>query len=403
MLHPRHHGCSGRGAEPWVGIGGVTGRFLPFFPLAPVITAVSETPLPSLSILVPLAEESYATLRRARDGFLAIAYDDRSIEAVWVVERGSATDGAATRVLAEVQARRAMPRIHRVPSTRPKGLALNAGLSLVTADIVAVYDVDAVPHPQQPALAARAIVQGLADFVDAAELPEPAAGIFGRIQRAEALAWFVSMRSMQWWFGAHLVTGGCSYYSRQALAALGTFSETQAGDDTDASLKLAAAGLRIETVNLSSAGLSAESVGSAWRQRARWTRAQLLAVAANRQHLRGGALGLAGCIAMSGILSLAVAPLGVMAVAGWRRARWSCAVILVAEAARVAAAARFAPEIDDAHGKPPWLLFYAWDLATVASYWLSLYDLATGSTDWHSARGAAHPGAMAWPPDCADA
>lgn len=123
-----------------------------------------------------------------------------------------------------------------------KGAALNAGLPLVTTDMVVVLDADTTLHPEALALLERSIAAGR-DAVTGAVFPLNETGLWSRGRSIEYSIAAAVHKRLQLSFDALMVLSGCiAAYRCDTLRRVGGFPDRTVGEDMDATWTLQLAG-----------------------------------------------------------------------------------------------------------------------------------------------------------------
>ncbi|MEJ1157093.1 glycosyltransferase [Prosthecomicrobium sp. N25] len=242
-------------------------------PRDPEPPALPDADLPRYAVLVPLHRE-VAVVPRLVQGLLRLDYPAGKLAIRIVVE----ADDGPTR--AAVEAAIAGTPIERVvvppskPRTKPK--ALNYALALVDADLVAVYDAEDQPEPDQLRKAAAAFAAGPADLVcvQAALAIDNAGASRTWLARQFALEYamlFDGLLPALAGRGLLFLLGGTSnHFRREALARAGAWDPYNVTEDADIAVRLVREGGRLGVI-ASSTAEEAPVHHSAWMaQRTRW-------------------------------------------------------------------------------------------------------------------------------------
>jgi 1,2-diacylglycerol 3-beta-glucosyltransferase len=161
-----------------------------------------------------------------------------------------------------------------LPQREGKAGALNAGLRVVTSDIVVVLDADLQPLPdfltQLTRPFADARVAGAAAYLRPAN---PDANVVTRYAAVTTWVHQLVTSAGADRLGLNPPTLGASAYRRSALLELGGFPRVPVGEDVSTSAELTRRGWRTRFVHdaVADNGLVSD-VGQFWRQHVRWAR-----------------------------------------------------------------------------------------------------------------------------------
>ncbi|MGW3435929.1 glycosyltransferase [Streptomyces bacillaris] len=374
----------------------MTDLLVPTRPLHPHAVAgvpPGRRPTRRLTVLTPLYRESAATFERSARAIAALDYPDELLQVLWLVEAGAAGDRDAARAGAAMAAYRRAGldwRLLRLPGMSPKGAALNHAFPYAEGEVIAILDADVVPDPGQAAEAVHALEQGHA-LVQAEEFSEPGTGLTARAKAGEDAVWHASVRGLKRLAGVHVVAGSSVY----AWAATWDLVRPVRADDVEESyhwsLRLMGAGVETGFLASPSRVSATERPAAALRQRARWTRGQLRAVAVSWRGLptRGRLLGAVTVGSLAARAALPVVCAGAVAV---RRLRPAALALLLADAACVLGARRD-PAYRQRTDTTGWALVVPWHMVGAFAVYLALYEWARGERGWHSVREGSSDGA----------
>lgn len=221
---------------------------------------------PLLSVIVPAKDEARA-LRPTVEAVLASDYP--RLEVI-VVDDGS-RDGTA-RIAAELAARDPRLRVLTHAVNQGKAAALNHGLRVAKSDLVVTVDADTRPDPD----CLRRIAAQLAD-------PEVAAvatnvkvadrrGALGAFQSLEYVAELgVDQRALALVGAITVVAGATAGWRKQSVLSVGGFPSETLTEDSDLTITLQRAGLRVvyraDAVTRTNAPATLEAL---MKQRRRW-------------------------------------------------------------------------------------------------------------------------------------
>ncbi|GAA4785532.1 glycosyltransferase [Streptomyces ziwulingensis] len=378
----------------------MTDLLVPTAPLHPY--AVPDVPpgwrpTRRLTLLMPLYRESAATFERSARAVAALDYPDGLLQVLWLVEAGSAghRDAALASTAMEAHRRPGQDwRLLRLPDMSPKGAALNHAFPYADGEVIGIVDADVVPAPGQPAEAVLALERGNA-LVQAEEISEPGAGAASRAKAAEDAVWHASVRGLKRLAGVHVVAGSSVY----AWTATWDLVRPVRSDDVEESyhwsLRLMSAGVPTGFLSAASRVSATESPAAALRQRARWTRGQLRAVAVNWPGLsaRGRLLGAVTVCSLAARAALPVLCAGAVVAPVLRPAALA---LLLADTACVLGAWRD-PGYRGRTDAVGWALVVPWHLLGSLSVYLALYEWLRGDRSWHSVRAGGEASAAGAP------
>ncbi|MEM7488688.1 MAG: glycosyltransferase [Pseudomonadota bacterium] len=239
--------------------------------------AKADKALPKISILVPLHNEpdiaEPLTRRLSR-----LDYPRALLEVVLVVEAG---DGATRDALAAADLPPWM-RVIAVPDGQPrtKPRAMNYALPFTTGDVIAVYDAEDAPAPDQlHRIAARfaaapsrvACLQGCLDYYN------PTRNWMARCFTIEYAGWFRQMLPGIARLGLVVPLGGTTlFFRRAALERVGAWDAHNVTEDADLGVRLARLGYRTEIVPTTTLE-EANAAPLDWvKQRSRWMKGYVL-------------------------------------------------------------------------------------------------------------------------------
>ncbi len=340
-------------------------------------TAVSESRLPVISIIVALHNEA-----EVMPGLVAalarLSYPAERLDILFALEAHDHT----TRAAAKAAGRRIGARVLVVPPCGPttKPRALNYALQAARGELIAVYDAEDAPHAGQ----LRAAAEAFAADPELGVVQAPLGWYNGQdnwLTRQFALeyaAQFYALLPLYCRLGWPLPLGGTSnVFCRNALEACGGWDPYNVTEDADLGFRLAAHGWRaglIEPGTLEEAPVTR----SAWTgQRSRWLKGHFITWLVHMRQVRrlwdGAGPGAFACLTLTMLanaLSALIFPLGLMMVAGalvlagagWTAGLPGAAAGLVALGCAIACARTGAFR---AGLTPDWR-----DLVTLPVYWL---------------------------------
>jgi cellulose synthase/poly-beta-1,6-N-acetylglucosamine synthase-like glycosyltransferase len=230
-------------------------------------------PLPTYALLVPLYHEA-AMVPALADAIGRLDYPRDRLDVKILVE----DDDAPTAAAAETAVPRAGWEVVRVPPSRPrtKPKALAYGLQLVDADLVAVFDAEDRPDPDQLRRAAAAFAVAPADVacIQASLAIDHLPASHNWLAAQFGLEYRIQFETIMPWLarrGGWFPLGGTSnHFRRAALAEVGGWDPYNVTEDADISIRLARGGWRLDVL-ASRTAEEAPMTRAVWlAQRSRW-------------------------------------------------------------------------------------------------------------------------------------
>lgn len=231
--------------------------------------------LPSISILVPAYNEA-AVLERALASLMRLDYPDYE---VLVIDDGSRDDTLAVAAQWEGQHGPAHIRVITKPNGG-KATALNAGIAHSKHPLIMCMDADSHLERRTLLSAARHFRDPAVGAVAGNVKVENRGRIVTRLQALEYIEGLNMPRRAQGFVAAvNIVPGPVGLFRREALEEVGGYDTDTFAEDADLTLKLMAAGWRVEYEDQAIAWSEApESWRDLTQQRYRWTRGILQAL-----------------------------------------------------------------------------------------------------------------------------
>ncbi len=228
--------------------------------------------LPVTSILIPLLHEA-AVVPQLVKALVALDYPADKLDIQFLVEE---SDGETLAALCDVHRTLPSATVTIVPDGRPrtKPRALNVGLKRARGSLVAVFDAEDRPEPDQLRKAAAAFAHAppavaavqarlVVDHADERWITRMFA-----IEYAAQFDGIVPMMSDHGWF--FLLGGTSNHFRRDALVAVGGWDPFNVTEDADLAVRLRRAGYLIRAID-SATFEEAPVTVAAWRkQRTRW-------------------------------------------------------------------------------------------------------------------------------------
>ncbi len=231
--------------------------------------------LPPVSILVPAYNEG-RVMERALGSLMRLEYPEYE---VLVVDDGSSDDTLEIAAQWEGQHGPATFRVITKPNGG-KATALNAGIEHSRHPLVLCMDADSSLEPRTLLKAARHFADPNVGAVAGNVKVENRGTIVSRLQALEYIEGLNMPRRAQGFIAAvNIVPGPVGLFRREALEEIGGYDEDTFAEDADLTLKMLAAGWRVEYEDQAIAWSEApESWRDLTQQRYRWTRGILQAI-----------------------------------------------------------------------------------------------------------------------------
>lgn len=185
-------------------------------------------------------------------------------------------DDAETLAAIERHSLRSWVEVVRVPPGQPrtKPKALNFALPTCTGDIVALYDAEDRPHPQQLRAAWSALRVGGEDLACVQAPLQIANAAFGVLPFMFRIEFAAQFRGLLPWLAGHdllIPLGGTSnHFRRAALEEVGGWDPHNVTEDADLGVRLARFGYRVGVIDPPTLEDAPETFPIWFRQRTRW-------------------------------------------------------------------------------------------------------------------------------------
>ncbi len=286
-------------------------------PRAPVALIIADAELPVYSIFVPLLHDSRIAEQSWR-AIQALDYPHAKLDIKFIL----AADDEATRKFFEEQRLPSHIEVITVPKGAPdtKHRALNFALPFARGELVAVYDADSVPAPDQ----LRRIAGSFALAPKTVACLQTQVGFFNRQENwlarqcaLEQAHQFKLLFPRLAKLGAPLLFAGSSAHYRIAiLRQLGGFDAHNVGRDSGLGLRLARFGFRTALVPTLTREEAPLRLADWFVQRIRWTRGTLQTAAVNlrspvklARELGGGKMFLIEALSLGALIAALAHPL----------------------------------------------------------------------------------------------
>jgi len=209
----------------------------------------------TLSIIVPLYRESHETVDKAIVAMKNLQYPDKEVIFVFEPEESHFVQFVRSR---------GFDAILTDGENKSKANSLNVGFKHSTGDIIALYDADTEPEPEQALKAIRALEEGY-DVVSGYILA--ATDTFLQKMRAIDLLDYCSALTVN---SLPLLFGFSHYMRREVVEELGGWDGDTVVEDTDFSFKLQLFGYKVGIINSPIYSESSRGFKNMLLQRARW-------------------------------------------------------------------------------------------------------------------------------------
>jgi 1,2-diacylglycerol 3-beta-glucosyltransferase len=237
--------------------------------------------LPFVSLVVPARDEA-SVISSTLASLKALRYhaaDDTPSYEVLVVDDGSA-DATGARAVAESAADAHVVVHRREPAAGPrtKGAVLAWAMPFLRGDVIGAIDADTRVEPSFLERAMRAWQRDpSADALQVARWPRNASVSWLTRSQAEEQLMDLTSQCGRWVTdGTAELRGNGMFVRREALDAVGGWSETALTEDLELSTRLEANGRRVALAPEVTVGEEAvETLGALWQQRLRWAEGSL--------------------------------------------------------------------------------------------------------------------------------
>lgn len=243
-----------------------------------------DSELPTYSVMVPMFRES-AVLPDLVDALSGMDYPAAKLDCMLILEAADRETIAVARAMTLPAFMRIIVVPDAQPRTKPK--ALNYALQLARGDIIAVYDAEDIPDPQQLRKAVQAFDQGDDVVCVQASLA---------IHNAEA-SWLTRQFALEYaaQFGGLLPTlarlglpvplGGTSnHFRRSFLEAAGGWDPYNVTEDADLGIRIARLGGRIVTIPSLTLEEAPSRLAPWIKQRTRWLKGWMQTYMVHMRH-----------------------------------------------------------------------------------------------------------------------
>ncbi|MBK9079101.1 MAG: glycosyltransferase [Hyphomicrobium sp.] len=248
---------------------------------------IPDANLPRYSVLVPVFRE-VAIAPALVQAMGALDYPTDKLEIIFITE---ASD-PQTRAALSAASPPAHMQIITVPAGQPqtKPRALNYALQAATGELIAVFDAEDVPDPQQLRKAAAMFATGgseLACVQARLSIYNPEVSFWTRQFTLEYAALFEAILPALERLGLPILLGGTSnHFRRSALAKVGAWDPFNVTEDADLGVRLARHGYRVDMLD-SDTWEEAPRTVSAWLgQRTRWLKGWMQTYLVHMRHPR---------------------------------------------------------------------------------------------------------------------
>ncbi|HPN06580.1 MAG TPA: glycosyltransferase family 2 protein [Hyphomonadaceae bacterium] len=238
---------------------------------------VQDNQLPTMTLLIPLLREGLDVVKELVAAIGRLDYPVSKMDVKILVE----ADDVAT--INAVLAANPPPWFEIIPvppgEPRTKPKALNYGLAKARGSIIAVFDAEDRPDPDQPRAAMAAFQAGgsrLAVVQAPLLIHNGKAGWLAQQFEVEYAIHFRVWLPFLAWLKLPLALGGTSnYFRKQALLEAGGWDAWNVTEDADIGLRLARRGHAAQTITPPTYEEAPAKLGSWMKQRTRWMKGHL--------------------------------------------------------------------------------------------------------------------------------
>ena len=234
-------------------------------------SALKNEDLPVYSVLLPLYDERDIAPDLVQ-ALRALDYPPDKLEILFITEAHDAGTRAALMSAVLSKEMRILTVPAGTPRTKPR--ALNYALMFARGDLIAVYDAEDVPCPQQLRLAAGMFAASDPDLVCVQarlSICDPGEGFLARQFALEYASLFEAILPALERLGLPILLGGTSNHFRRAdLEALGAWDSYNVTEDADLGVRISRAGKRVAMLDSETREDAPGNAGAWLGQRTRW-------------------------------------------------------------------------------------------------------------------------------------
>ncbi len=236
---------------------------------------ISDTPLPSVSILIPAHNEA-VVIERTLKAMLKLNYPKDKLEVIVINDNSS--DGTGEIIDAYHANYPHIIPVHVAPEDGGKGKsgALNNGFKVATGEIIAVYDADNTPESMAIYYLVLAMMNDkkAGAVVGKFRVNNSQKNLLTRFINIETICFQWMAQAGRWfWFKIATIPGTNFAIRRSILDALGGWDEQALAEDTELSIRVYNQGYH---VRFFPAAITWEQEPESWKvwwkQRTRWAR-----------------------------------------------------------------------------------------------------------------------------------
>ncbi len=240
-------------------------------------------PLPFISVIIPARDEANVVERTVR-ALDALRYPRDRMEVIFA-EDGS-SDGTLE-VLQSLASTRGWMRVRHLEGAGSKAAAINRVLPEARGDLIYVLDADAIPEPDSLAKIAGLYASGVKAMVGRYAVANAGESAVSRMVFLEEVAWRFMCEGRSKLSLPCPPPAGANYaVDRELLLRVGGLREGALAEDAALTASLVAEGVRPAYSGVLAMVSAPTTLGALFRQRIRWYRGYLEALAAALRSLR---------------------------------------------------------------------------------------------------------------------
>lgn len=217
---------------------------------------VSGAMAKKLSLIIPLYRETRETIDKIVEAMKNLQYPDKELIFVFEPEE---------RHLAQLVRAKGFKAILTEGGPKSKANSLNVGFKASTGDIIAIYDADNEPEPEQALKAIRVLEEGHYDVV-CGYILSATDTFFQRMRTIDLMDYCSSITVKE----LPIIFGFSHYMRREVVEDIGGWEGDTVIEDSDFSMKLNLKGYKIGIIDSPIYAESNRGLKNIFLQRARW-------------------------------------------------------------------------------------------------------------------------------------
>ncbi len=242
--------------------------------------------LPYISIIIPARDEA-GVLPRTVSALESLRYPRDRMEVIFA-EDGSRDN--TLEILRSLASGRSWMKVRHVEGAGSKAAAMNRVLEEAKGDLIYVLDADAIPEPDALIKVASLYKSGAKAIVGRYAVANAGESAVSRMVVLEELAWHVMCEGRSWLSLPCPPPAGSNYaVDRELLIRIGGFREGALAEDAMLVSSLVRAGVRPKYSGVVALVSAPTTLRGLFRQRVRWYRGYLEAMAESLRGLRRSA------------------------------------------------------------------------------------------------------------------